>query len=81
MSTAEHLAAVWPLTCILLLVWHVSSSSYAMYPPPHRLKSVSAAEHLATGMYPPTRSPPHMQCILLLIVEEQKRPSRGAKET
>jgi hypothetical protein len=53
-------------TCILLLMWHVSSSSYDMYPPPHVTCILLLIWHVSSSsydMYPP----PHMTCILLLI--------------
>jgi len=57
------------MTCILLLIWHVSSSSYDMYPsypPPHMTCILLLIWHVSSSsydMYPP----PHMTCILLLI--------------
>jgi len=59
------------------LIWHVSSSSYDMYPPPHMTCILLLIWHHMTcillliwhvssssyDMYPP----PHMTCILLLI--------------
>jgi hypothetical protein len=68
-AQADHLGVY--MTCILLLIWHVSSSSYDMDPPPHLYLSLKQTLlvcicHVSSSscdMYPP----PHMTCIILLI--------------
>jgi hypothetical protein len=54
------------MTCILLLIWHVSSSSYDMYPPPHMTCILLLIWHVSSSSYDMS-PPPHMTCILLLI--------------